>query len=692
MTATLPSTDAPTRWVGAEPGNLRADIQALRALAVGAVLLYHLWPNRLQGGFVGVDVFFVISGFLITSHLLREASRTGTIRVARFWARRAVRLLPASLTVLVSTAVAVMVLVPELHWRQYLREVIASALYVENWALAADSVDYLAMENVPSPTQHFWTLSTEEQFYFALPLLLLLAVLAVRRRPGAVKAAMAAVVAVATVASFAYAMFLVVASPSVAYFSTFTRAWEFGAGALLAFVTVVAPRRAAAVLPLIGVALIAAAALLYTADTPFPGVAAALPVAGTLLVLWAGRTSAVERAGRWRPVALLGHISYAVYLWHWPLIVLVPFATGRPLSTTDKLGIAVATLVLAWLSTRFVEEPVRFSPRLLGGRRPRTVALWSALGMLTVISVALSGIVVVDRRDQARVDLLASIEADPPECFGAAAVDSAGPCDDPRLAGLIVPDPALADDDDDNLPECWGPGGGGEAKVCTLHDPETPALRVLAVGDSHNNALIGAYREIARQQGWQMKLAGLGGCYLTTAEPNAISDAARGICETWRASVMAKIQADPPDVLIVTNAGGVTVVPSSGETVAEATVNGLVEAWTALPEIPIVAIRDNPGMTHETMTCVAQNPTDAAAVCAQPRVDALAQTDGNAEAVARVPNARLVDLTDFYCDERTCPPVIGGVLVYRDARHITATWAHTLTPYLERGILEALAE
>ncbi|MCR2814062.1 MULTISPECIES: acyltransferase family protein [Microbacterium] len=693
MSVTIPSAVVPKRRTAAEQGNLRADIQALRALAVGAVLLYHLWPNRLQGGFVGVDVFFVISGFLITSHLLREASRTGTIRVARFWARRAVRLLPASLTVLLATAVAVVVLVPDLHWRQFLREIIASVLYIENWGLAWDSVDYLAMDNAASPTQHFWTLSVEEQFYFVLPLLLLVAVAAARRRRRAVQIAMAVVVAVAVVASFAYSVFLVAYSPSIAYFSSFTRAWEFGAGALLAFVAVEAPRWMRAALSVAGVAMIGAATLLYTADTPFPGIAAALPVAGTLLVLWAGARSPIGRVGRWRPVALLGHVSYAVYLWHWPLIVLLPFATGRPLSTLDKVSIAIAALALAWLSTRFIEEPVRFSPQLLGGRRPRTVALWSALGMTLVVAVAGAALVSVDQRDKARADLLTSYESDPPECFGAAAVDPVlAPCEDSRLAGLVVPDPSVAVSDDANLPECWGSDDTGAAKICTIHEPEAPMMRVLAVGDSHNNTLIGAYGAIAERQGWQMQVAGAGGCYLTAAEPRPVAEASRRACRLWRASIMERIQGDPPDLLVVTNTGSVAVTPSEGETVDEATVRGLVEAWSALPDIPIVAIRDNPGMTPETAACVAQNLANAATACARPRADALARTDGNAEAAALVPNAELVDLTEFYCDENVCPPVIGNVLVYRDAHHVTATWARTLVPYLEQGILRALAD
>ncbi|MCW3492250.1 acyltransferase family protein [Microbacterium sp. SSM24] len=695
MTATLAAAAAavPSASARPQPGSdLRPDIQALRAIAVGSVLLYHLWPNRFTGGYVGVDVFFVISGFLITSHLLREFTRTGTIRVARFWARRAKRLLPASLTVLFATAIAVVLIVPEAWWKQFLSEVIASTLYVENWLLASNSVDYLALENAASPTQHFWTLSVEEQFYIALPLLLMTVVLLAGRRTPRAVPVLAAVLGAAVLASFAYSVWLTLTTPSVSYFSTLTRAWEFGAGALLAFVTLRPPRGLSNVFSFAGLALIAFACFAFSAETPFPGSAAAVPVIGTILVLWAGERSAVSRIGRWWPVAMLGYLSYAVYLWHWPLVALTPYVTGRPLSTLDKAVILALTLVLAWLSTRFIEEPVRFSPRLLGGsRRPRTVAAWCAAGMAVVVAFSAVGIAVFDARADARAQTIESVKSDPPDCLGAQAMDPAlDVCGDRELGDLLVPDPASAKDDDDNLPECWGLDADG-AKICTVAAPKGWTKRVIAVGDSHSNTLIGAYRAMAESQGWRMDVAGIPGCYLTSAEQVANSDSHRAGCLKWRAAVMASIQADPPDAIIVTHSSGDNVVvPGSGETLESATVDGLVDAWSQLPDVPIIAIRDNPAMTKDTMNCVAQHRLEAADACAIARSEALAHFDGQADAAARVPNAHEIDLTDFYCTADTCSPVIGNVLVYRDPRHVTATWVRTLTPYLENEVMAAL--
>ena len=251
----------------------------MRALAVLAVLLFHLWPNRLTGGYIGVDVFFVISGYLITSHLLAEVVHTGRLRLGRFWARRAKRLLPASLLVLLTTAVAVVVLVPVGRWPQFLTEVSASALYVQNWLLAANSVDYLAVAgHTPSPVQHFWTLSVEEQFYVMVPLLLLLAAWVARRATGSVRRAALVTLAGVTVASFGYSIWLTATAAPVSYFSTFSRAWEFGVGALIAFVPSPTRTGVKRVATAAGVGAVLAAAVLFTESTTFPGASASLPV------------------------------------------------------------------------------------------------------------------------------------------------------------------------------------------------------------------------------------------------------------------------------------------------------------------------------------------------------------------------------------------------------------------------------
>jgi peptidoglycan/LPS O-acetylase OafA/YrhL len=687
--ATQPEATAPQNSQHGQDG-IRPDIQALRALAVASVMFYHLWPHVLTGGYIGVDVFFVISGFLITSHLLAEVDATGKLRPARFWARRAKRLVPASATVLLVTGVSVLIWVPDILWRQYFQEIIASACQVQNWLLANNSVSYLAADNEPSPTQHFWTLSAEEQFYVALPLILFAAaavagVLKVSRR-GTILAILAPVV----VGSLVYSVWLTNTTPGIAYFSTLTRAWEFGAGGLLAFVRL--PRYRYAAVPWLGVAAIVAADVYFTSKTEFPGYAAALPVLGTVLVIWAGRGSIVSFIGTLPPVALLGRVSYAAYLWHWPLIILLPFITGRPLGTLDRFGIAAGVVLLAWASTTFLEDPIRFGPRLLGGRRPLVVAAWCASAMAVVISFsAVTAHVQAVREQRLAAETRQLREAGPP-CLGAAAMDPAlAPCHNPALDGTLVPDPAAADEDDDNMPECWGSAGHGVAHVCALGPDKGYKKRLFAIGDSHNNTLIGVYRRIAEDKNWRIDVAGNAGCYLTTAEQVSVSDGNRRGCEGWRSVVTADAQQGHYDAIIVTHSTrDRPVVPHDGQSVDQATVEGLVGAWRNLPDVPILAIRDNPAMTADTMKCVVTHRDTAAEDCALPRSVALSKFDGQAQAALQVPRAQVIDMTSLYCTPTVCSPVIGNVLVYRDTGHITATYAATLAPYIEKRVVADL--
>ena len=688
MTATNATTVTQIKVDERDKGGVRTDIQALRAIAVGSVMLYHLWPNRLTGGYVGVDVFFAISGFLITSHLLAEIDTTGRLRPARFWARRAKRLVPASTLVLFLTAVGVVTWVPRNLWRQFLYEVIASTVQVQNWLLAHDSVDYLAANNSPSPTQHFWTLSAEEQFYIALPLFLLAAIVLARVLHRGHRRVIVAGLLLTVACSLGYSVWLTATTPGVAYFSTLTRAWEFAAGALLAFAG--ASRHLHRTLTWLGVAGIGAACIFYDANTPFPGVAAALPVVGAVLVIWSGRGSTFDRFGALPPVALLGRVSYAAYLWHWPLIVLLPYVTHRPLGTVDKVAIIAATVLLAWLSTTLVEDPIRFRPQLLGQRRPLVVAVCSAAAMAVVIgfsSVAANGQVI---REKQLAQVAHKVVADKPTCLGAQAMDPAlAPCDNPELVGVLIPDPAQAKTDQKYRPDCLGMASPGVPRICRV-GPETGYSKlVFAAGDSHNNVLLGVYRSIAEHNNWRIDVASHNGCYLTTARNIPSSDGSERECESWRAGAMKIARQGGYDAVIVTHAQ--PVIPAPGETAKQATVRGLVTAWHNLPDVPIVAIRDNPWTRRDVLTCVAEHPSTAAQVCAVSRSEGLAIFDGQAEAAQQVPRVRLVDVTSFYCTATVCPPVIGHVLVYKDRTHITATFADTLAPYIEREVVAALA-
>lgn len=665
-----------------------------------AVVLYHLWPNRLSGGFVGVDVFFVISGFLITGHLMREVERTGRLNLGRFWAARARRLLPASLLVLLLTAIAVLVAVPRSLKEQFLSEVVASALYVQNWRLAHDAVDYLAADNRPSASQHFWSLSVEEQFYVFLPILVVLTILLARLIRAPRTTTVFVVLVIVTVCSFVYGVHLTNTNPGVAYFSTFTRMWEFGLGGLASFAVpaiVGLSRRRATVYTVLTVAGGGAAFLaLFVIDgqTPFPGYAALLPVLGTVAVVRWGGATIVAWLGALPPIAMLGRVSYALYLWHWPLIVLPPLVTFHPLTTGEKLVILVASITIAWASTKYFEEPIRF--RMRPKVRPAAVLGAVLVAMLPVVIVAGVGSSVVAQQQDGAVADTARVLESSPRCLGAAAMDPEQPgCDNPDLDGLIVNDPSKVVDDTPKISGCWAQHGVETVNVCTI-GPETGySAHLFAVGDSHNLALGAAYEVIAEKYNWRIDLAGHAGCYWTTADLKLNSEVESDSCRGWRANLDDFLATSDFDAILATHATSVSIQrPAAGTTREEAIVDGLVGAWESQTSkgVPVIGIVDNPGTASTNVQCVEKFGISDPARCATPRSEGLGKFDGNAEAVEKLDRTSLVDMTDFYCTEKVCPSVIGSVAVFRDRTHVTATYLRTLAPYLGRELEKALRQ
>jgi peptidoglycan/LPS O-acetylase OafA/YrhL len=358
----------------------RPDIQGLRAIAVSLVVFYHLYPSVLPGGYAGVDVFFVISGYLITGQLWRGCQKSGRMRLADFWGRRARRLVPAAALVLAVTWGVSRIVLPATQLADTARQVLASALYVQNWELASNAVNYLQQSNAPTPVQHFWSLSVEEQFYFIWPLLFLLALFLARRWAGhgshgdaaARRTALAhriafALTAILVAASLVYSIYDTAANPAQAYFVTTTRMWELGAGGLLALLPASITGRLGkhGWLGWAGLAAIAASQFVLTGSTPFPGWIALLPVAGTLALIAGG--SSRGRLGPWpltsaRPMVFLGGISYSLYLWHWPVIVLWEAWSGHGPGVVSGAALVLASVTLAWLTKVMVEDRVRLAP------------------------------------------------------------------------------------------------------------------------------------------------------------------------------------------------------------------------------------------------------------------------------------------------------------------------------------------
>lgn len=371
-----PNRTAPPADAAMQRRGFRRDLEGLRAVAVILVLLDHLfrWP---RGGFIGVDVFFVLSGFLITGLLLKEYDRTGTISLRGFYLRRVKRILPASTLVIVVTAIGVYTVFLGARAHQALTDGLWSLLFAANWRFVLVGQDYFAQDRSVSPFQHYWSLAVEEQFYFVWPLLILVSSAASARvlRGDKGRWALGGLLTGVTIASLAWSLWETHATPLVAYFSTFSRAWELSAGALLA--VLVAPRpticRFPRLLSGLGLLMIALAALLIDPSSNFPGPWALAPVAGTLLVIVAGVGVAPERLNPALTNSVsryLGRISFSLYLWHWPVLVIASalLAEGMLL-----LGVAAgATAILSVASFHFIEDPIRRSSWLTRPRASRS--------------------------------------------------------------------------------------------------------------------------------------------------------------------------------------------------------------------------------------------------------------------------------------------------------------------------------
>jgi peptidoglycan/LPS O-acetylase OafA/YrhL len=673
---------------GRRATGLRPEIQALRAVAVLAVVTNHVWPHTVTGGYVGVDVFFVISGFLITGHLLREVDAGGRIRLAAFWARRARRLLPASLLVLLTTLVLSMALLPETLWGTVLRQVGASALYVQNWALAADSVDYFASQQQASPVTHFWSLSAEEQFYLVWPLLIAAVAVALHGRSTAWRAVLATGLGLLVAASFALSLVLTSTHPSEAYFVTPTRAWEFGAGGLLAVLGHPSAEQASRrrVASWLGWGAIACSVLAYSETTRFPGLPAAVPVIGTVLVIWAGTTRAPwSPVGlvSLRPVQAVGDVSYSLYLWHWPVIVLTPYALGGPPGTGTSVVLVGVSLLLAWLTRTLVEEPAR-TWRGFAGARPRRSLVLAAAGSAVVLLATTGGHALLQHRTEAsEARLQAALRADS-GCLGAAAFATPGVCGT-SMSSEVVPAPAIARTDTADAFECYTEPSEPVAAACRVQDPERPQRRVALVGDSHAALVSVPLREIAARHGWQLDVYLRSACPLTTAAV-FFDEAYVEPCADHRERLLHELTAAGRyDTVIVTGWSGLRVdrtdLPEDERVTRLAA--GYRDAWRRIsaagPQVVVVA--DNPAVPEAYADCVVEHGVDASTRCVIPRAAALG--DDPLRTAAEAIGAPVVDLTDLYCDAEGCPMVVGGVLVHFDLHHITATFARTLTPYLD---------
>ncbi|MDO8145655.1 acyltransferase family protein [Isoptericola sp. 178] len=693
------------------PSSPRTDIQGLRAVAVAAVLGFHLWPAAVTGGYVGVDVFFVVSGFLITSHLLRRPIRSGR-DLLDFWGRRVRRLIPAASLVLLVTLVAAAVWLPVTALAQVGREVLASALYVENWVLAASETDYLAADQLHSPVQHYWSLSIEEQFYLLWPLLLAaVAWLGVRlgrragspgrldgERPTAVLAV--ALTGTVVVASLGWSVWATRVEPAAAYFVSTTRFWELGLGGLLAAVLAVRAGTSRMLLrhdgvraatAWLGLAMIVAAVLAYDSATAFPGYTALLPTVGTALVIAADADDTRTGPGallRVRPVQWLGDTSYSAYLWHWPLVVIVPFAIGRELTAADMLAVLAVTLLLAAVSRRYVEERLRWQPLLTRRLAATFVLLAGTVVVVGGTAAAVTAQATADEREAITEARAAVAEAAP--CVGATVVRDDS-CADP---GLVWPPEAAADDKpavyDDG---CWNNSPFTTRNTCTYGEEEDPTARIALVGNSHAGHWLPALEDAIATEGWRLDTYLQSVCYTVDLPLELPGEGVSEACRDTNRWAVDSIVGGDYDLVIMSNRTHqplADVAPQDQERVAQEAYAETLATFTDAG-LPVVVLRDTPAMPEDVPDCLTQHRDDPDACGAPPEV-ALEPDPLAAAASADTTGAvSVTSVEDLMCDD-VCHPVVGGVTAYFDHGHLTTTFARTLAPEVAGAVRAGLRQ
>ena len=684
----VPAADAVDE-AGTAPGDrrFRPDVEGLRAVAVVLVVLYHAGLPGLSGGFVGVDVFFVISGFVITGLLLRERATTDRTSLRSFYGRRVRRILPAATLVIVTTVVATYAVLGLLYGNPTAVAARWTAVFLANVHFADLGTDYLSAQQPPSPLQNFWSLAVEEQFYLVYPAIVLL--VASLRSSVALRIRLAVALVPIIAGSFLISVLQTASSPTGAFFSPFARAWELALGALVAAATPALlrlPRQLAGCLTWAGLAAIGSAAVAYSSTTPYPGSLVAVPVVGTALVIAGGTPvprSGAEAVLRLAPFQWFGRLSYSLYLWHWPILIIAAEAAGHDgLPFHQNLGWLALALLVAYATHRLVENPVRHA-RVLA-RRP-WLPIGFGLALVATSLVVATGALNLHGEDGG----LRTYRGVVPLSAAAVThlVDQAPSI--VRVPGDLTP--TLAD-----VPGNWGGPPAGcslsyaqtSGPACVFGDPQGRHTVVL-YGDSHAEMWFTAVDRITREAGWRLVLLAKSACPavdLPFANPpgHGTPSGTFTACATWHRTALRRIQVAHPDLVIVTqnpDLGPHGRVYTTGQwlTATEALVRAL-----PVPAARVTVLGDIPAPPEAGPTCVSLHPDDVQR-CSGPNTVYAQQRGAVEELAAALTGARYIDTQPWFCST-TCTDVIGRYLPYWDSVHMTLDYSIVLSGVLGQAL------
>jgi peptidoglycan/LPS O-acetylase OafA/YrhL len=650
----------------------RSELQGLRAVAVLLVVLDHDGLPFLQGGYVGVDVFFVLSGYLITGLLLRQARRDGRIRLTDFYVRRARRILPAAVLTLVATDLAAHHFLNLVRAREAVSDSVWAGFFMANVHFAREGSDYFAQGQPPSPVQHYWTLAVEEQFYLLWPVLLvaLLAVPLLRRR-------LLWIVLAAAGASLAWSIHSTASDGTYAYFSTATRAWELALGAALA---ILAPtlRGAAA---WVGLAFICIAAVAFSSSTAFPGYAALLPTVGAALVIAAAPGSA-SRLLSLAPFRYVGDRSYAFYLWHWPVLVIAAEYAGHDLSAAVRLGLLAGAFGLSILSYALYENPIRQMRW-----RPQTGALLWPASAAVILAVAVPILVSLNAKATRISNAAAAVH---PAQLGrqtaakrdswkplpavAAAVAAAG-----RNAAVPWPlKPAVTDLHNDFYAFPSGCAAGKNQTSSTIcHLGASNAAKTIAViGDSHAQMWMPTILRMAKRDGWQVVPLVKVGCV-----PTKWLHTKDWGCTVWYQWALGQAAKLHPQVTLLAASWADDPHPAAALKAVSAAM-GRVKRFSATT----IVLGDSPHQHRNPADCLLASGSTMRTCTARASLAEL-QTDASVAAAAAKHGVGFVKVTGWFCARASsvavlCPLVVNKTISWIDLGHISETYGLELsTPF-----------
>ena len=604
-------------------------IQGLRALAALLVTIFH--ARLLPGGFIGVDIFYVISGFLITGLILREIESTGKLDLQSFYQRRIKRLLPTSVFVLFVTAIVGMFVLPVITRDALGRDLFAAATYISNYLFAWWENDYQNLDATPSPFIHYWSLAVEEQFYIVWPVFILFL-----SRYG--KRAIFRGIAVTTFLSLLLSIYQTQTSPIWAFYSLPTRAWELGFGALLFFVPETFWKNR--FIPWFGVIGIAIASFRFDENTAFPGVNALLPVVSTAVLIgsiaiWprAFNDLSNNRISQW-----LGAISYPLYLWHWPALVLPSSALGRPLRIRERLFCIVLTIVLAHFTSKYIEQPIRH--KKISGKKIYTFfAATTAVSLIAglVISSTSSSMIAVKGTNY-KFNLMD-----------------------------VMQKPAVYGDD------CHSNYGETESGECTYGDLNS-ATTIVLYGDSHAAQWFPALEQLANEKGFKLVSLTKSACPSVDV-PRADQGAYKNIhCEKWRENSVKRIKEIKPAAVILSSYQYFSP-PSRFSDVDKWWTDGQKRLLSSLngSSDHLIYISDTPRPMRDIPNCLASRDVKSCNTTERTPVKVIRGFD-------------VIDPAPWLCTS-ICPAIQDGYVVYRDASHISVAAALALKPQLEAALV-----